>query len=297
MEQNQLAYVNWKNFDNTPYNRLYSTSADDYLFNYIKAKTNNIVLINLETLKRRDLVKKFIFLGFEFWRVYMYNEKLKLNSIDSDLTLSLPVPLMKLFADKCKLMNYLQSRNFPVLKTVCLKSKAIKKSSIEKIIQNVGPIFIKPSGGMHSNMCFKSNNVSSEWNAINKIKEKYGALIIQPFVPSFATKANPEIRTYWIGHNLHMCYYTVGNGDIIKYRKKAPNALYKIGQNIITQIEKDFNMKFIYCRLDFGRMRPRSRTFFLNELELSPGLLSSHWSGYTRDYIEKIGDALIKHTK
>jgi len=292
-----LAYVDRKDFDNVPYNKVFSNdiSADEYLLNYLTKKTHKYIpLINLINLKTNQFKNYFIFLGFEFWRVYMYDQKLKLNNINPDLKLSLPVSLMKLFSDKCKLMDYFQAKSLPVLKTVCLKSKSITKPKIESIIKQIGPIFIKPSAGMHANLCVKSNN-TSVWESVNKIKDKYGGLIIQPYIPTFATKINPEIRTYWIGHELYMCYYTTGNGDVIKYRKKAPAALYKIGKKIINQIESDFNMKFIYCRLDFGRLKPRSRIFFLNELELSPGLLSNYWSKYTKGYIEGIGNQIIKH--
>lgn len=223
-------------------------------------------------LSNRSAVSRYryVFLGFNIWRMYLEHgyEDVFENLVNTK-KLSVPPRLLRLVGDKCKLHRYYDRASIPTLPTVCLKLKSITQKMLNKLAADE-TMFVKTNPGIHTINTRVHSKGNSAANYIKVLKEKdYYGVIVQPYVHDFATEANPEIRTIWVGHKFSHSVHTVGSGTVIKETKRLSKELRALSLDIIRKIERDFKFQMVYCRLDFGKHNGK---FFLNEMELFPGV-------------------------
>ena len=257
------------------YETINGTSIDSTLIHELQKK-HDITLLHVNNLTKKSILAKYdyIFLGFNIWKLYLensYNEVYK--RISNVKTLSVPKQLIYLVANKCALYDYLVTHNIPIIPTLCINVRTLNQSKIDskyKDIQSNNGVFLKPNPGLQSINVRRYTHGNNLSTYIRVLKNKdYNNVIMQPYIKSFATRRNPEIRTLWIGHNLSHAVHTVGTGNVIKTTNRIPKTLNILSLHIIKTFEHDFSFNFAYVRLDYGKYNGK---YVLNEIEIFPGV-------------------------
>lgn len=272
----------------------------DALVSYMKQKKVTFEKISFDAPKKILESYDYIFVGFNFWKLYIYpeyNRHYKSIMRKSPKTLSHPLSLIKIIKNKCKIHKLFNSRKnlFPALQTSCIPSSRFTKEKLNRIVGNK-TFFLKPNRGLHS-VNVRTYKVGNKVNNyIKTVKQKYAGVIAQRYVQNFATKANPEYRCVVVGSTISHIVCTImdkntKNHSIKKvlFKSRIPSILQTYVKRIITFLEKKFKFRNLYCRIDFGKV---DDAYFLNEIEILPGIFSE----YNFSIIQKIGDQIIKNT-
>ena len=162
-------------------------------------------------------------------------------------------------------------------------------------------LFIKPIPGEATSNTFNTENEPIQKNNYNHyvkdlLRHEYNKMVVQRFMPQFATNRYPEIRTFWVGDKFQYGIHTTSVGYYQKSVFRIPAKIKKDTLKIIKFIETKFKFKFIFARFDWGY--DKIHGYFLNEIELFPGMFSEYLNDnkgnckWTVD--EKIGDRLVK---
>lgn len=257
------------------YETINGVSLDTAFIHELKKK-HDVHVLNVKNLTKKSILAKYdyVFLGFNIWKLYLENGYTEVyNRISNVKTLSVPKKLIYLVANKCALYDYLANRNIPTIPMVCIKVSTLnqaKINSVYKTIQSKHGIFLKPNPGFHSINAQRYTLGNNITNYISVLKNKdYNNVIAQPYINTFGTRSNPEIRTLWIGHKLSHALHTVGSGNVIKTTKRIPKVLNVLSLQIIKTFEHDFSFQFAYVRLDYGKYNGK---YVLNEIEIFPGV-------------------------
>ena len=271
----------------------------DALISYMKRKKVPFEKISFDASKKILKSYDYIFVGFNFWKLYIYpefNRQYKKIMKSSLTTLSHPLSLVKVIENKCKIHKLFNSRKnlFPALKTSCISSSHFTKEKLNQIVGNK-TFFLKPNPGLHSvNVrTYKfGNNVN---NYIKTVKKKYSGIIAQRYVSNFATNKNPEYRCVVVGNTISHVVCTImdknsKNHSVKKvlFKSRIPKKLQIYVKRMISFLEKKFKFHNLYCRIDFGKV---DDAYFLNEIEILPGIFSE----YNFSVIKKIGDQIIQN--
>lgn len=256
----------------TPYEKVNNIPIDEVLIKKLKAK-HDVTLLKITDLTKVSKLKNYdyIFLGFNMWKLYLedkYYDTIfkKLPNLNN---LSVPVELIKMLGDKCKLHKYYDKHKIPTLHTTCISIKELSQNKFNTLSKNKNT-FVKPNPGTHTENTKIHKYKNNLKNYIQLLKKKeYEGVIVQPYMKNFATYENPEIRTIWVGHKFSHGVKTHGTGEIVKYMKRIPKKLKELSLKIIKQIEKDFKFNVVYLRLDYGK---HETNYFLNEMEMFPGV-------------------------
>jgi glutathione synthase/RimK-type ligase-like ATP-grasp enzyme len=234
---------------------------------YFKVRKEDVSVL---TKKKKIEKYEYIFLGFNIWKLYLEDKYDKtFRNLVRNKRISVPVKLIKLMSDKCELQKYYEKVKIPSLPTKCVALKRVTEKYIAKEAKE-GDIFIKTNPGAHGvdTKAYKRGDDVREYIETLKKKEYHG-VIIQPYVKDFASKANPEIRTIWVGEKFSHAVYTINNGDVIKTTKRIPKRIKEMGEGIIKKVERDFKFEVVYIRIDFGKYKGE---YFVNEMEIFPGI-------------------------
>jgi len=200
------------------------------------------------------------------------------------------VKMQEFILYKNRYMKYLDKKGYDIINTnyISLKKYKTDKSkvldTIKNFIQNndYKSILIKPelygsSGGIK---IYKKGNINLINNYLDKVKNDYKNLLLQPVVDRF-TKTW-EIKTYWImGKHLYSYGHKKNRGKTSLTKQKSKGGrlddkivknVLKIGRKIIKDLFENYE-PLVQCRIDFGCcVEDTKNRYFINEIEVAPAL-------------------------
>lgn len=284
---------------------------DQSIVKYINYKYGDIVKADYKNPYSVDLEKyDAIYQGTEFWslshilRIKGKRELEQYTNLLSKKTLNKrfvqPYEYIKFGFNKCEVYKQLMKIGIKMAPTKCIST--VTKSSyprVKKYQLEHGRLFMKPiPGEATTNVYNTKGNIikKSEFNEYMKKLQHYNQLVIQKYMPQFATDRYPEIRTYWIGNKFHYAIHTTTAGYYQKTTYKIPKVIREDTLKIIKHVEKKFKFKFTFARFDWGY--DENMGYFLNEIELFPGTFSNEMNDDKGKCVwnidEKIGDRLVE---
>ncbi|MBD36412.1 MAG: hypothetical protein CL512_06550 [Actinobacteria bacterium] len=200
--------------------------------------------------------------------VEAYNKNVK--KITSLPNIYPPASYLKFVHDKCAYIKWLEE--VPKLKiadTFCVKTKRPGVRMLSKRMQKWPKTIFKPVLGGEAKG-FQIFSPPFKQAAISKyFRDARGAnypeIIVQRYMPKFATKEYPEIRTVWVGRKFQYAIYTTGWGEVLKLSKKIPKEVKVRGLKIVKGLEQEFDFNLLTVRIDFGKTPADG--VFVNEIE------------------------------
>jgi hypothetical protein len=146
-----------------------------------------------------------------------------------------------------------------------------------------GTKFLKPSPGNESKDTLLFTPGVNLTN-YRKSLRKYNHLIVQNYIPDFATESMPEERTLWVGYKLVGVIRTIKEGvEIEKPNTKLAKFKRTESLRLIKTLERVFNYKSVVIRIDWG-------SSFINEFETFPSI----YPDLIPNIVEKIGDHIVR---
>ena len=293
------------------------SGVDRSIAQYINAKyAHKGITADFKNPFKADLSKyDMIYSGLEYWGyAHILKNKSKQHELQFKKFLS-KIPKKKLYLpkayldfgyDKCKLF-YSLSKFVRMAPTKCLEISKITIHKILKLARQWGSIFLKPIPGEESVDLFAYYNNEDQYELKKYIaylkQQPYDKLVIQKFMPQFATETHPECRTFWIGHKYQLGVKTMqsegqlGGGDYLGNIQRLNPYIKKKSLEIIKYLEKRFHFKFVMARLDWGYDKELGGYFF-NEIEITPGIFNAEmddtYGRCTWTLDSKIGDRLVQ---
>ena len=272
------------------------SDIDESIAMYIKQNYPDITVDYRNPYQVKDFNKyDMIYYGITYWTpAHIVENKgkkaeLKFRKLLKSLPKNkvyLPERYINFGYDKCQLFKSLTKLGVRMAPTKCFKISTVtaKKILNEKKNQKWNRIFLKPIPGQESRNILAPNKDINEKKLEKYIKnlrklKKYDYLVVQKFMPNFATDTYPEIRTFWVGHKFHVGVKTTDQGSYVGNVKRLNPYIQKMGLKIIKYLEKRFHFKFVMARLDWGYDR-KMKGYFLNEIEIAPGVFNEEMDHY-----------------
>ena len=203
---------------------------------------------------------------------------------------------LKFIHDKCEYYKFLKNKNIPVAPTVCVNTKKPNAKKILETMKKWPRAIFKPVLGGETKgfqIYDPPYNKKTVTQYFKDAKEaQYPAIIIQRFMPNFATEKYPEIRTVWSGSKFQYAVLTTGWGEIIKLTKKIPAQLKVLSKKVLKLLEEEFKTKIVTCRIDFGKT-PQDK-IFINEIEYGYGTFADVNPKISKGLPESIAENFAK---
>jgi hypothetical protein len=304
----------------SPWLQKNKSDIDESMVMYIRQNYPDITVDYRNPYKVKDFSKyDMIYYGITYWTPAHLAEnkgkkaELKFRKLLSSLPKSkvyLPERYIDFGYDKCKLFKSLSKLGVRMAPTKCFKLSTsnlqiAKQILKEKKSKKWDRIFLKPIPGQESrNILAPGKDIGEKALAkyIKKVQKtkKYDYLVVQQFMPNFATGRYPEIRSYWVGHKFHVGVKTTDQGSYVGNVKRLNPYIKKMGLKVIKYLEKRFHFKFVMARLDWGYDR-KMKGYFLNEIEIAPGVFNEemdyHYGKCTWNLDAHMAERLVKILK
>lgn len=184
-------------------------------------------------------------------------------------TLYPPPRFLKFVHDKCEYYKWLNDTGYTISPTVCVRTRRPGIDNVMKTMKKWPKTVFKPVlGGETKGLQIYEppyNKTAVAKYFRDARKAEYPSIILQRFMPEFATRRNPEIRTVWVGDKLQYAVHTTGWGEALKLTKSIPAKVRATSKKIIADIEKKYNFKMTSIRIDWGKTPEFG--LFINEIE------------------------------
>ena len=232
------------------------------------AKSCDIVWFSFEDFT--NMLKEQIHVRGENSKISMkaYNKNVK--KITSLPNLYPPARYLNFIHDKCAYIKWVeQVPKLKIADTFCVKTKKPSIPALTRKMQKWPKTIFKPVLGGEAKGFqiftppFKKSDVSTYFKDAKRAN--YPEIIVQRYMPKFATKEYPEIRTVWVGKKFQYAIYTTGWGEVLKLSKAVPKEIKVRATKILKGLEAEFGFDLLTVRIDFGKTP--SDGIFVNEIE------------------------------
>ena len=253
-----------------------TVGIDQSIVKYINYKYKGIIKVDYKNPYSVNLNDyDAIYQGTEYWALsHILREKGKnehnkhINLLKKNYNFIQPYNYIKFGFNKCELYKQLSKLGIKMAPTRCISAKPGTKhlSIVKKFQSNHGRLFMKPiPGEQTTNVYNTKNNIVTKnklYDYMKNIKNRdYDQIVIQKFMPQFATKRYPEIRTYWVGSKFQYAIHTTTAGYYQKTTYRISNHIRYATLKIIEYIERRFKFKFVFISY-FKRVKINFIDFF-----------------------------------
>jgi len=208
-----------------------------------------------------------------------------------------PARYLNFIHDKCAYIKWIEEvPKLKVADTFCVKTKKPSIATLTKRMQKWPKTIFKPVLGGEAKGFqiftppFKKGAVSDYFKDAKRAN--YPEILVQRYMPKFATKEYPEIRTVWVGKKFQYAIYTTGWGEVLKLSKAVPKEIKVRGGKILKELETEFGFDLLTVRIDFGKTP--SDGIFVNEIEHGYGTFAELNPKITNKLPTQIATRLMK---
>lgn len=203
------------------------------------------------------------------------------------------IKVMKVLNNKCNMYKFFRDNGVRISPEACTKMEPGRRLStnvnrLKNALKGENDVFLKPAEGfMDKGIKHIVRPAPEKLEAYAKeaVKEKYGQIVVQKFVPSFAS--NLEMRNYYICGKFQFAIFTnPSKTTVIRVKNRKEAEKHKLGlqfargrrianQTMAAVKEKLYAKKYSpgLLRLDVGCcLNQKNTTVFMNEIEFLPGL-------------------------
>ena len=207
-----------------------------------------------------------------------------------------PPKFLRFIHDKCQYYKWLNESTLPISPTVCVPTKRPGIDNVMKIMKKWPKTVFKPvlGGETKGFQIYEPPYVKSTVAKYFRDagRAEYPSIIIQRFMPDFATRKYPEIRTIWVGDKLVYAVHTTGRGEALKLTKTVPRKIRDTSRKIIREIEKKYGFKMTSIRIDWGSTPEFG--LFINEIENGYGTFADINPRLSGSLPDKIAERFIE---
>ncbi len=203
-----------------------------------------------------------------------------------------PPRFLKFVHDKCQYYKWLNETGYTISPTICVSTKRPGIDKVMNIMKKWPKTVFKPVLGGETKGFQIYNPPYNKQAVIEYFRDarraEYPSIILQRFMPGFATRKDPELRTVWVGDKLQYVAHTTGWGEALKLTKSLNTKVRTACKKIIADIEKKYGFKMTSIRIDWGKTPEFG--LFINEIENGYGTfadINPRLSGSLPDKIAK----------